>query len=328
MNEGITEAEWGAATAAIHSAVAADASILLVCHVNPDGDALGSMLGVAHALVALGSTRLQATFPGPLTIPEPFAPMPGLHLLVPEDQAIERPDLLITFDAASESRLGMLRDRLETAVDTVVLDHHASFTGFGRHRLVAPTSAATAVIAAELIDRLGVALDRSIAECLYIGVITDTGSFRYELTTPAVHRLAARLVETGINPGEVSQRIFDSRTFGAVKLYGEVLSRAVLEVEKRLVWTTATLDDLKRHDQPVHVLEGLIDGIRSTVEADVACLLKQVAPEEWSVSLRGRGGVDVSRVAIALGGGGHRLAAGFTGLGSADEVLDRIRAEL
>lgn len=328
MSQGITEAEWIAAVSAIRSAVSADASILLVCHVNPDGDALGSMLGVAQALVTMGATRMQATFPGPLDIPEPFAPMPGLDLLVPEELAVERPDLLITFDAASESRLGILVDRLKTAGESVVLDHHASFTGFGQHRLVEPTAAATAVIAAQLIERLGVTIDKAIAECLYVGVITDTGSFRYDLTTPAVHRLAAALLETGLSPGEISQRIFDSRTFGAVKLYGEVLSRAVLEPENRLVWTAATLDDLRRHDQPAYILEGLIDGIRCTVEADVACLLKQVGPEEWSVSMRGRGSADVSRVAIALGGGGHRLAAGFTGRGSAEAVMDRVRAAL
>jgi len=324
---GIPEEQWAAAAGALHTAVAADDSILLVCHVNPDGDALGSMLAVGQALTALGATRVRATFPGPLVLPEPFAGLAGRELLVAEDQAPAQPGLLVTLDAAAESRLGRFAALLDQ-VPSVVLDHHASYTGFGQYPLVDTRAAATAVIAAELVERLGVTIDRGIAECLYIGLITDTGSFKYDLTTPAVHRLAAALLETGLNPGEISERVFDTRPFGAVKLYGEVLSRAVLEPELRLVWSTASLADLERHGLAAYVLEGLIDGIRCAAEAEVACLLKQVGEREWAVSMRSRGAGDVSRVAVALGGGGHRAAAGFTGKGTPDEIMGRIRNAL
>ncbi|NUR26017.1 MAG: bifunctional oligoribonuclease/PAP phosphatase NrnA [Catenulispora sp.] len=322
---GVGEEQWAAAAGLLREAVGQGRRILLVCHVNPDGDALGSMLAVGQALAALGG-RVQATFPGPLELPEPLAGLPGQHLLVAED-AVAAPDVLVTLDAASEERIGRFATLL-AEVPSVVLDHHASYTGFGRISVVDPAAAATAVLAAELIERLEVPFDRDIAYCLYVGIITDTGSFRYDLTTPAVHTLAAKLLATGLRPGEISRRVFDTRPFGAVRLYGDVLSRAVLEPEHRLVWTTATLADLERHGQPAYVLEGLIDGIRCAAEADVACLLKQVDADRWSVSMRSRGGTDVSRVAVALGGGGHRLAAGFTGTGSADEVIGRIRAEL
>jgi phosphoesterase RecJ-like protein len=152
------------------------------------------------------------------------------------------------------------------------------------------------------------------------------------MTTPAVHHFAARLLATGIRPAEISRRIFDSRPFGAVRLYGEVLGRAQLEPAAAgglgLVWTYATLDDLARHDQRPYVLEALIDSVRCAEEADVACVVKQVADAEWAVSMRSKGGVDVARVAVALGGGGHRLAAGFTGRGSVEEVIGAIRDEL
>jgi bifunctional oligoribonuclease and PAP phosphatase NrnA len=320
----ISEEQWAAAVGAIRAAVAADARFLLVCHVNPDGDALGSLLGVGQALVKLGATRVEATFPGPFVLPQPFESMPGQKLLTPSPGPA---DLMITMDAASESRLGAYAGLL-TSVPAIVLDHHASFTGFGTYPLVDPKSPATAAIAFELVKRLGVELDQGIAECLYIGVATDTGSFKYDLTTPDVHRLAAELLETGLRPGEISQRVFDTRPFGAVKLYGDVLSRAVYEPDDSLVWTVATLDDLARHGQAAYVLEALIDGVRCVAEAEVACLLKQLGPAEWAVSMRSRGATDVSRVAIALGGGGHRAAAGFTGRGTATEVVDSIRAQL
>ncbi|TDB69797.1 bifunctional oligoribonuclease/PAP phosphatase NrnA [Micromonospora sp. KC723] len=328
---GPTEADWAAAVAAVRR-LPADARVLLVCHVNPDGDALGSMLGFGLGLRRLGVRHLEATFPGPPEVPEPFRWLPGLDLLVPAAEAYPDPDLVVCFDAASVSRLGELADRLDTAGEALVLDHHASNSGFGRLHLVDPRAAATSVVAEELLGRLDVPLDAEIAACLYVALATDTGSFRFDMTTPAVHQLAARLLATGIRPGDISRQVFDTRPFGAVRLFGEVLGRAVLDraaaAGHGLVWTYATLDDLARHDQRPYVLESLIDSVRCTAEADVACVVKQVGPEEWAVSLRSKGAVDVSRVAMALGGGGHRFAAGFTGSGDAQEVLGRIRAEL
>lgn len=327
---GIAEQSWAAAVAAIH-ALPADADILLVCHVNPDGDALGSMLGFGLGLRRLGYSPV-ATFPAPYELVPPFDQLPGLDLLIDPATAPAAPDLLVCFDAASTGRLVELADRLDTAGVSIVLDHHASNSGFGAVHLVEPTAAATSVVAEGLLSRLGVTLDRDIAECLYVALSTDTGSFKFDLTTPAVHELAARLLATGIRPAEISRRLFDSRPFGAMKLYGDVLARAVLEPAVAagggMVWSYATLADLQRHGQRRHVLEGLIDAVRVVEEADVACVLKQVDDREWSVSMRSKGAVDVARVAVSLGGGGHRLAAGFTGYGTANDVIDMIRAAL
>ncbi len=349
---GPTAADWGAAVAAIQELPAAG-EVLLICHVNPDGDALGSMLGFGLGLRRLGVRNLRATFPGATAaapdatsaspgtdgdpvgvpeVPEPFRALPGLELLVPAGRAPTDPDLVICFDMASESRLGELTDRLERARVSLVLDHHVSNTGFGQIHLVDPGAAATAVVAERLLDLLGVPLDAEIAECLYVALATDTGSFKFDMTTPAVHELAARLLVTGIRPGEISRRIFDTRPFGAVKLFAEVLGRAELEPAAAggagLVWTYATYDDLRRYGQRSYVLESLIDSVRCAAEADVSCVVKQAGEGEWAVSMRSKGAVDVSRVAVALGGGGHRLAAGFTGTGTVGEVMAAVRAEL
>jgi len=327
---GPTEAEWTAAVGVIRD-LPVTGRVLLICHVNPDGDAIGSMLGFALGLRRLGLRHLQATFPGPLDVPEPLRAMPGLDLLVAEDEVWPVPDLVLTFDAASTSRLGAFVDRL-TVAPAIVIDHHASNTRFGGIHLIDPTAAATSVVVEGLLGRLGVPLDREIAECLYIALATDTGSFRFEMTTPAAHEMAARLLATGIRPGEISRRIFDSRPFGAVRLFGDVLQRAQLDQAAAnglgLVWTYATLDDLARHGQPAYVLEALIDSVRCAAEADVSCVIKQVADGEWAVSMRSRGGADVSQVAVAMGGGGHRSAAGFTGRGTPDTLITAIRAEL
>ncbi|MET8200547.1 bifunctional oligoribonuclease/PAP phosphatase NrnA [Micromonospora taraxaci] len=323
-----TEADWAAAEALLRD-LPVGARVLLICHVNPDGDALGSMLGFALGLRQLGVREVQATFPGPPEVPEPLHGLPGLELLVPADAADPAPDLVICFDAASESRLGELAGRLSSAGAALVLDHHASNPGFGTVNLVDPGAAATSVVAERLLARLGVVVDREIAECFYVALTTDTGSFRFAATTPAVHEMAARLLATGISPGDISRRVFDTRPFGAVRLFGEVLGRAQLEptaaAGRGFVWTFATLDDLARHDQRPYVLEALIDSVRCTAEADVGCVLKQTTSGEWAVSMRSKGAVDVSRVAVALGGGGHTFAAGFTGRGTVEQVVESIR---
>lgn len=331
VDRAVDEADWSAAVTAVQK-LPVDATVLLACHVNPDGDALGSMLGVGLGLRWLGFRQVQASFPGPPEVPEPFAALPGLELLVPAERAVREPELMMCFDAASATRLGELADRIGAAGVTVALDHHASYTGFGTVHLVDPRAAATAVLAETLLARLGVRLDAAIAECLYVALATDTGSFKFDMTTPAVHELAARLLATGIRPAEISRRVFDTRPFGAVRLYGDVLTRTTLEPAaaggRGLVWTYATLEDLARHQQRPYVLEPLIDAVRCTAEADVSCVVKQLAAGEWAVSMRSKGASDVSAVAVALGGGGHRLAAGFTGYGELADVVDAIRAEL
>ncbi|MEV6635579.1 bifunctional oligoribonuclease/PAP phosphatase NrnA [Actinoplanes sp. NPDC051470] len=323
------EADWSAAVAVIRE-LAPAGRVLLICHVNPDGDALGSMLGFALGLRQLGVTRMQATFPGVFDVPEPFAELPGVDLLVPEAEVWADPELVITFDAAAASRLGALADRLSRARGTVVLDHHASNAGFGGVNLVDPQAAATSVVAEELLARLGVPLDAAIAECLYVALATDTGSFKFDMTTPRVHEMAARLIATGLRPGEISRRTFDTRPFEAVKLFAEVLARAELDPAAAaghgLVSTYVTQDDLARHGQRAYVMDALIDPVRTVAEADVAVLVKQIGEQTWAVSLRSKGAVDVSGVAVALGGGGHRLAAGYTGHGTPAEIVAAVRS--
>jgi phosphoesterase RecJ-like protein len=309
-----------------------DAVVLLVCHVNPDGDALGSMLGFGLGLRQLGFTQVLATYPEPYGMAEPFGFLPGQDLLVHPAATPDKPDLGVSFDAASVNRLGELVPALEAAPTWIMMDHHASNPGFGGVQLVDAGAAATALVVARALDRLDVVLDRDIATCLYVALATDTGSFKFDLTNPEVHLLAARLVQAGAQPADVARRVFDSRPFAAIQLLTEVLRRAELDPSaaggQGMVTSYATLADLDRFNQPPQALESFIDVLRTAQEADVACLVKPLGEGRWAVSLRSRGGTDVSQAAVALGGGGHRLAAGFTGYGDLAGVLAAIRAEL
>ena len=331
-------AEWSRAVKALGGA----AEICLACHVRPDGDALGSMLAVAHALRARGSqerapssppARIVASFGDqPFEIPRILRFLPGAGLLSPPDAFPERPQVMVTFDAARADRLGTLEASARAADELIVLDHHASNAGFGTVNLVDPAAAATAVVAADLIDRMGVELTRDIAMGLYAGLVTDTGSFKYPTTSPRVHELAARLLRTGIEPGSVARELWDRSPFGFLGLLSAVLGRARLEpagaAGHGLVWTTVTRSDRAVHGLPFDAAESVIDVVRRTDEADVAIVLKEDDEGRWQVSARSKGAANVGRACVALGGGGHSLAAGFTAHGTAAEVMSALRLQL
>jgi phosphoesterase RecJ-like protein len=323
------EAEWARAVKALDGAT----EICLACHIRPDADALGSMLAVAHALRARGSVRVIASFGDlPFEIPRILRFLPGADLLSPPDAFPEHPQVMVTFDAASADRLGLLDAHAARADELIVLDHHASNTRFGTVNLVDPAAAATAVLAFDLVGRLGVGISRDIALGLYAGLVTDTGSFKYSGTSPRVHQLAARLLQAGVEPGVVAYELWDRSPFGFLGLLSAALGRAQLEpaevAGRGLVWTTVTRSDRAAAGLPFDVAESVIDVVRRTDEAEVAVVLKEDDDGHWQVSARSKGAADVGRACVALGGGGHRLAAGFTAHGTAAEAMTAMRAQL
>ncbi|MFC6934934.1 bifunctional oligoribonuclease/PAP phosphatase NrnA [Actinomadura yumaensis] len=322
--------EWERAVELIS---AAD-EICLVCHVAPDGDALGSMLALAQALRALGKNAY-ASFGEPFTVPGILRFLPGQDLLVEPGRLPAAPELMISLDAAGAARLGSLAERAGRAERDgalIVVDHHASNTGFGVVRLVDPDAAATAVLVDELVRRLGVPLDRDIAQGLYAGLASDTGSFKYPCTTPQVHDLAGRLLAAGVRAEAVSRELWDRAPFGYLQVLAGALARARLERDaaggRGLVWTTIARTDRDARDVPYDQLEGVIDQLRRTDEAEVAVVCKEDDVGDWYVSTRSKGGVDVGRACVALGGGGHSTAAAFTASGEPADIIDGLRAAL
>jgi bifunctional oligoribonuclease and PAP phosphatase NrnA len=313
----------------LDEAAAAHATVVLSGHVQPDADAIGSTLALAEALRRRGA-RVLPTFPDPFTLPASLGWLPGAEALVPSSAVPSSPDVFVSLDAASPGRLGELAALLDAAGAAVVIDHHVSNPGFGDVTLIDGAAPATVTLVADVLDELGVLVDQQIATCLYAGLAADTGSFRFGSTRPETHELAARLLATGIDHAAISRRLFDTAPFGWLGLLSVVTGRAVLEPEvgDGLVWTWSSTAEANEHGLPGEQLEALVDVIRSTEEADVACVLKGQDDGSWSVSLRSRGATDVARVAMALGGGGHRAAAGYTSWLDREATVAALRAEL
>ncbi len=210
----------------------------------------------------------------------------------------------------------------------VVLDHHASNPGFGTVDLIDGDAAATAEVVYRLLNVLGWEVDAVIAECLLTGLVTDTGRFQYSNTTPATLELAAALVDAGARPERISRHVYEESPYGFLLAAGRVLGRSVLEPDLKLVWSILTKEDLETCGIGMEDTDPLIDIIRVAQESDVAALIKELDGGRIKVSMRSRGRVDVGAIAVALGGGGHHNAAGFTHAGSPEEAMDAVRSRL
>ncbi|MGQ0777899.1 MAG: DHH family phosphoesterase, partial [Pseudonocardiales bacterium] len=228
----------------------------------------------------------------------------------------------------SRARLGCLSGRVDTSGAVLVVDHHATSERFGTHHLVDPDAEATVVLALQLIDALDARLDQAMARCLYAGLVTDTSCFRR--ANEGTHAIAARLLGAGVDPTLTTRELMDTHPFGWLSMLATVLGRARLKPTAAqgmgLVHTTVLLTDATgmRSEE----VESVVDLVRTTAEAEVAAVLKEINTDRWSVSLRAKQHIDVSAAAAELGGGGHRLAAGFVTNGTAEEVLDALCAAL
>ncbi|MDQ3756840.1 MAG: bifunctional oligoribonuclease/PAP phosphatase NrnA [Actinomycetota bacterium] len=315
--------ELDAAAEAIEGA----SSVALACHVAPDGDALGSVLALHHLCRANGKPSV-ASWPEPFGVAPHYQYLPGLDLATKPDDFPPAPEVMLTFDCGSMDRLGGLAEPARAAGELIVVDHHASNDHYGTINVVDTSAAATVVLVRELARRLGWPLTRDAAVCLYTGLVTDTGRFQYANTTPSVFALAQELASFDLPIASMTRSLFEEHRFTYLQLMGACLARAELDRELGFVATWVTNFDLDGFEVDIDETEGLIDIVRRTAEADVACVCKETA-EGIRVSLRSvSDDIDVSAIAARFGGGGHRFAAGFTAPYPVVDVIGNIKAAL
>lgn len=302
-------------------------TIAVVAHVHPDADTIGAGLALALVLDKCGK-RVEVSFAAPATLPESLASLPGCHLLVSPDAMRRDVDLVVTVDVPSAKRLGELRDLAGPGRQVLAIDHHASNELFGTANFVDASADSTTMLIAELLDAWGKPIGLDVAHCIYAGLTTDTGSFRW--ASARALRLAARLVDTGVDNAAISRALMDSHPFGWLPLLSRVLGSAQLLPDaaggRGLVYAVVTHQDWIT-SRPEEV-ESIVDIVRTTQQAEVAAVFKEIDPQQWSVSMRAKADVDLAAVASAFGGGGHRLAAGYSTSGSIDDAVASLRTAL
>ncbi|MDQ7844090.1 MAG: DHH family phosphoesterase [Armatimonadota bacterium] len=294
---------------------------LIVCHVAPDGDCLGSALALA---LACGQCGVQALVGSADGVPEVYRFLPGSDriLTAPPERACA---VGVAVECSSLDRAGAFAEVLARSRTVINIDHHQSNTAFGDIVFHDPAAAAVGEQISEVIRAMAVPLTRELAQCLLTAIVTDTGRFGFPNTTPRTLRLAADLVAAGGSIPAVVERVYETRTAGGLRLLGASLQRLALAAEGRIAWTAVTPQMLQEAGAGADDVTGIVNLLRQIRGVQVA-LLFEVTPDGVRVGIRSRDGVRAHAIAEAFGGGGHAGAAGFTASGSLDDVVARTLA--
>ncbi len=289
--------------------------IRVVSHVRPDGDAVGSLLGLGWSLTTAGKTVQMVLADG---VPSSFRHLPGSSLV--SKQPTGEFDLTTVLDASDLLRVGKAIE--PGVIPDINIDHHITNLYFARTNLVEPQAVATSAILAEHIHQWGLPITPEVASALLTGIISDTLGFRTSNMTPQALRLAANLMEIGTDMPELYNRALVRRSFNATRYWGAGLSR--LERKGRLVWTSVTLADRAAVDYPGNDDADLVNILSSIEESDIAVIFVEQRGGKVKVSWRAVPGIDVSQVALKFGGGGHAAAAGAEIPGALQDIQDQV----
>lgn len=298
---GLTEAIERAETIAIGS------------HTSPDGDALGSELALAEIIRRRWPGKEVVSYLADAKpVPRHLRFLPHVDELREPDGVVSAPDLFIAVDLSVASRLASARSIMEAAREVFVLDHHPTEHPFGDHGFTRPEAAACGVMVLEYARWLGVPVEHDVANLLFCAVMTDTGRFQYQNADSEAFWAAGELVAAGADPSLISLHVYQSMSLTYIKLESLVMGRITTREEGRIALSWVLWEDFLATGAAEDEAEGLVDIVRCVDGAEVALLLRQTPEGEIRGNLRSKGELDVSKVACALGGGGHAAAAGFT----------------
>jgi phosphoesterase RecJ-like protein len=323
-----TEQREGDVTAVVE-AIRANDRFMVVTHENPDGDALGSMLGTTLGLQALGKDvvmYLSGSAPTPAEYR--FLDLAAVQRELPGDLEDR---VLLAVDCANDRRIGETNTGVDAAKLVVNVDHHHDNSHFGNLNLIVDDASSTSEIVRDILGELGVELTPDLAAALYVGLVTDTGRFQYTNTTPKALRLAADLVEAGADVHGIFVHVYETVQFAKLKLLARALERAQLFEGGRVVVSYLLKDDFGDVGAEEPYSEGIIDSLRAVEGSELVALIREPPRNEGParrISLRSsHDEVDVSAIARKMGGGGHRQAAGFSSEESIGDIIAFVRRE-
>ena len=281
--------------------------IYIASHINPDGDNIGSILALAHALKKLNkNVHIIKTD----NIPLDFNFLPGIELIKHYD--LERLELLIVLDCGDIDRLGEFKSLVGKADNTINIDHHVSNTMFGKYNIIDDKASATGELVYNLITNMEIEIDKDIATCLYTAISTDTGSFMYDSVTDKTHEIAAQLIRAGIDKSSITINLYQNRSMQRTKLFIDSFSTLNTYGDHKIATVKVTLDMLDKANAKMEDAEGIISFVRDIDSVEVAVLLKEFKENEIKVGLRSKKYVDVASICSTFNGGGHIRAAGCT----------------
>jgi phosphoesterase RecJ-like protein len=287
---------------------------VVASHQRPDGDAIGSAMAMALALRALGKEATVVTDAIPPVFLQPFPEVPSIRIA---------PEVTETFDAALIMECSELSRTGVKGLDqspVMNIDHHPGNTGYGAVNWVDESAAACGEMAFTLIDALGAPLTKDVATHVYLALLTDTGSFHFSHLTPRTYEIARNCVAAGANPQWIARTHYDSNSLARVRIFGVVMNGMVIVDEGRVALLSITRQTMTDLSGTSDDLEGLINFPLTVKDIEAVAFFKEIGANEWRVSLRSKGTVDVGAIARWQGGGGHTNAAGCSAKGPLDDV--------
>ncbi|UJF35382.1 DHH family phosphoesterase [Paenibacillus hexagrammi] len=300
---------------------------LVVSHIQPDGDAASSTYVTGWMLQQLGKTFTMMN-EGPM--PSKFSFLWGSEQVkdFSKDTVNRKFQTIISVDCADFSRMGKISTLFDEQVELLNIDHHPTNDRFGTYHLIKHDAAATVQILYDLAIHMDLKPTKEFGECIYTGLLTDTGGFRYSSTSPEVMQIGANLLALGVKGSDIAEEVLERLTFSQIVLLQKALSTLSFAYDRKLAWLAVSLEDLAATGASSDDLDGLVNYPRNVEGVEVGMLFKEKDAGTIKVSLRSAGKVDVARVAQSLGGGGHVRASGCTIYGTLDEAIARMVEEV
>ena len=299
-------------------------SVAILGHIRPDGDCIGSCLALYNYITTYFPSikvkvYLQKILPEYLMLKN----ADKIENDYSEDQVY---DVCFSLDSADKERHGEYVKYFDTAKKTIGVDHHISNPGFADEHLIISDASATAEIMYELIGKEN--LTKEIAECLYLGIAHDTGVFQYTNTSPKTMRAAADLLETGIDAGRIIDKTFFEKSYAQNQILGKALMESVLLMDGKIIFSSIKQKDMEFYGVIPKELDGIVSQLRYTRGVEVAIFLYELEGHRFKVSLRSNGKVDVSKIAVYFGGGGHVKAAGCELYGNVYDAVNNLTLQI
>ena len=306
-------------------------SVLIASHVNPDGDAIGSLLAMCLALDAL---NIKATLYNESDIPAVYRFMPEIKRIQNQISRVHAYETAIILDCSNLDRIGRATDIVTQIPMVINIDHHSTNTRFGERRLIDDKACATAELVFRLLKEMDVPISTAMATSIYTGIVTDTGSFRFSNTNASAFEICNEMVLLGVKPKHIARHLYGSYSLGRIKLLNQALGSIEISNNGSLSLMTLTQNMLRKTGTQPEDADGLIQYARKIEDVRVAALIQEQAngrkhvsaDKNYHVSLRSDGSIDVASIAATFGGGGHPSAAGFNLESTLDKIKETIKA--
>ncbi len=302
-------------------------NILIISHVNPDGDTLGSMCGVYSAI--LENYKKKCDMMAVSKVPEVYSYMPNLSKVrnIEEFDKSREYDLVINVDVAAIDRICDGKTLFDKAKFTVNIDHHKTNIAYGNLNFINPEASSTGEVLFGCFEKMGWKINLDTAVCLYTALLTDTGSFRFDNTKPSTFETAGKLVEIGVNPSDIYKKVYESDSKILVMFQAHCVSKAKFLDDDKIAYTTVYKKDMELFSAGDDCMEGLTEKLRSIVTTRVAFVAKEMKSGGTKISMRSKF-ADVAQICEVFNGGGHKYAAGCTIKAPVEEAVKKVLSEI